>query len=130
MSRIKVLFYVIIIDVIIFIIIHAAIISVADTPALLISVSGAPAPLTVAPHLVPPVNLLRPQVLSSSQGNIIAVANPALSMSAAMASTQMSDEERHISALYTLSQTVGAAAAARGNAIKQEPNSPGATKQE
>ncbi|ROT66344.1 putative NGFI-A-binding protein-like [Penaeus vannamei] len=70
------------------------------------------------------------QVLSSSQGNIIAVANPALSMSAAMASTQMSDEERHISALYTLSQTVGAAAAARGNAIKQEPNSPGATKQE
>lgn len=70
------------------------------------------------------------KVLSSSQGNIIAVANPALSMSAAMASTQMSDEERHISALYTLSQTVGAAAAARGNAIKQEPNSPGATKQE
>ncbi|XP_042860542.1 NGFI-A-binding protein homolog isoform X2 [Penaeus japonicus] len=71
------------------------------------------------------------KVLSSSQGNIIAVANPALSMSAAMASSQMSDEERHISALYTLSQTVGAAAAAaRGNSIKQEPNSPGATKQE
>ncbi|XP_050731099.1 NGFI-A-binding protein homolog isoform X13 [Eriocheir sinensis] len=72
------------------------------------------------------------QVLSSSQGNIIAVANPALSMSAAMANSQMSDEERHISALYTLSQTVGAAAAARNNSnsIKQEPNSPGATKPE
>lgn len=72
-------------------------------------------------------------MLSSSQGNIIAVANPALSMSAAMANSQMSDEERHISALYTLSQTVGAAAAARNNnsnSIKQEPNSPGATKQE
>lgn len=83
----------------------------------------------------PPVitNQVSPrQVLSSSQGNIIAVANPALSMSAAMANSQMSDEERHISALYTLSQTVGAAAAARNNSnsIKQEPNSPGATKQE
>ncbi|XP_069961067.1 NGFI-A-binding protein 1 isoform X9 [Cherax quadricarinatus] len=70
------------------------------------------------------------QVLSSSQGNIIAVTNPALAMSAAMVPSQLSDEERHISALYTLSQTVGAAAAARGNSIKQEPNSPGATKQE
>lgn len=72
------------------------------------------------------------QVLSSSQGNIIAVANPMLSMSAAVANSQMSDEERHISALYTLSQTVGAAAAGTRNnsAIKQEPNSPGATKQE
>lgn len=72
-----------------------------------------------------------PQVLSSSQGNIIAVANPMLSMSAAVANSQMSEEERHISALYTLSQTVGAAAGTRSNsAIKQEPNSPGATKQE
>ncbi|XP_066949822.1 NGFI-A-binding protein homolog isoform X40 [Macrobrachium rosenbergii] len=70
------------------------------------------------------------KVLSSSQGNIIAVTNPALSMSAALASPHMSDEERSISALYTLSQTVGAVAAARGNSIKQEPNSPGATKQE
>ncbi|XP_042234418.1 NGFI-A-binding protein homolog [Homarus americanus] len=70
------------------------------------------------------------KVLSSSQGNIIAVTNPALAMSAAMVPSQLSDEERHISALYTLSQTVGAAAAARGNSIKQEPNSPGATKQE
>ncbi|XP_066949814.1 NGFI-A-binding protein homolog isoform X33 [Macrobrachium rosenbergii] len=76
-----------------------------------------------------PENKVR-KVLSSSQGNIIAVTNPALSMSAALASPHMSDEERSISALYTLSQTVGAVAAARGNSIKQEPNSPGATKQE
>ncbi|XP_071522242.1 uncharacterized protein nab isoform X3 [Panulirus ornatus] len=86
-------------------------------------------PTTYSEMFSYPENKVR-KVLSSSQGNIIAVANPALSMSAAMATSQLSDEERHISALYTLSQTVGAAAAARGNSIKQEPNSPGATKQE
>ncbi|XP_050731100.1 NGFI-A-binding protein homolog isoform X14 [Eriocheir sinensis] len=88
-------------------------------------------PTTYSEMFSYPENKVR-KVLSSSQGNIIAVANPALSMSAAMANSQMSDEERHISALYTLSQTVGAAAAARNNSnsIKQEPNSPGATKPE
>nr|XP_045623064.1 NGFI-A-binding protein homolog [Procambarus clarkii] len=108
------------------------------------SAGGAPTvPVSAAPSANAPGRLVSPpttysemfsypenKVLSSSQGNIIAVANPALSMSAAMVPSQLSDEERHISALYTLSQTVGAAAAARGNSIKQEPNSPGATKQE
>ncbi|XP_069961062.1 NGFI-A-binding protein homolog isoform X5 [Cherax quadricarinatus] len=86
-------------------------------------------PTTYSEMFSYPENKVR-KVLSSSQGNIIAVTNPALAMSAAMVPSQLSDEERHISALYTLSQTVGAAAAARGNSIKQEPNSPGATKQE
>ncbi|XP_069174133.1 NGFI-A-binding protein homolog [Procambarus clarkii] len=96
----------------------------ANAPGRLVS-----PPTTYSEMFSYPENKVR-KVLSSSQGNIIAVANPALSMSAAMVPSQLSDEERHISALYTLSQTVGAAAAARGNSIKQEPNSPGATKQE
>ncbi|XP_045133660.1 NGFI-A-binding protein homolog isoform X6 [Portunus trituberculatus] len=86
-------------------------------------------PTTYSEMFSYPENKVR-KVLSSSQGNIIAVANPALSMSAAMANSQLSDEERHISALYTLSQTAGASATSRSNSIKQEPNSPGATKQE
>ncbi|RXG54777.1 hypothetical protein Avbf_05550, partial [Armadillidium vulgare] len=70
------------------------------------------------------------QVISSSQGNIIAVANPALSLSSAMPTnhTHMPDDDRHVGSLYSVNQQNHSSS--RNNSIKQEPNSPGNPKQD